>query len=586
MRMYALMIAFFFFRTIYGLTEKFWDTDEIQCYLIGVKAFSSEFWPAWGPDSMYKVQSRIPGGLMATLIAFPLNLLLIPEAPILFLNLLTFSVLLFLIWVLEKRMPGLPKWFIRTYVLTMPWVLHFSTHVINTSYVLVGAILFFIPFLDRVGMYEKPLIGRSLAYGLMGFSLTWMFQIHMSWVLIGPFGLWLFILDLEDWKRFRKDVVFFLIGASIPILTLIPTFEWMLDSPFGGTESNIVFNPSNILLAPQFIWRFFSMGTFEIARYSSHIELLLGQVEHQYFLLPLAALLVFISAFHSLYSIGTLIALKGRWGVKLRKVVLISMAIIFSSYLFSVKPPISYTFYFAFPLVLTITLHLLEVKWKNWKLGYGFAWILFLGALFHTAHMFYGEKNKSLYTDRERVSYGLSKGEHLVLGSRRVAFFEEPDDYCQTTGSRSDELSIGCDFEYYNHRSLPQSLSSQKVKSGRYSNVITDISRFGNQLEVNSKIREGDMPVSVSFDFLSDYPDTIYWVLENKDKSLWKGAQILLHSDGNEWAQHQMTSTIPKEFLTNGCSLYLWKNSQKMNVIYVDNLWVTELTNTEHSKGQ
>src|SRR6185369_15294196 len=140
------LVFLFFFRLGFGLSSPFWTDDEKQIYLIGLKHFTTHSWPYFGPDVAYQIQ--IPGALQGLLISVPLGLLRIPEAPFILLNLLSFAALCFFAWYCTKRLPNVPAWFIWIWLMTAPWTLNFSTHVVNPSYVLSGAILFFVGFLE------------------------------------------------------------------------------------------------------------------------------------------------------------------------------------------------------------------------------------------------------------------------------------------------------------------------------------------------------------------------------------------------------------------------------------------------------
>jgi hypothetical protein len=60
------------------------------------------------------------------------------------LNLLSFSALVFLAWYGHRGVPVLPRWVVYGLALTLPWTLFYSTHVVNPSYVLFGAVLFWV----------------------------------------------------------------------------------------------------------------------------------------------------------------------------------------------------------------------------------------------------------------------------------------------------------------------------------------------------------------------------------------------------------------------------------------------------------
>ena len=151
----AALVPFFLFRLAYGLCLDFRPEvgDERQIYLIGLKYYTTGQWPYFGPDVTNTIQ--IPGALQGVVAGAPLFVLPIPEAPYIFLNILSFASLCFFAWYCTKRLPDIPGWLVWSWLLTAPWTMNLSTQVLNPSYVLIGGILFFVaaietyPFLTR-----------------------------------------------------------------------------------------------------------------------------------------------------------------------------------------------------------------------------------------------------------------------------------------------------------------------------------------------------------------------------------------------------------------------------------------------------
>ena len=88
--LYLLIPFLFLFRLTFGLSSNFWTPDVFQIYLIGLKSFTMNVWPLYGPDLVY-TNTQIPGALQGLLIALPFNILKIPESPIILLNILSFA---------------------------------------------------------------------------------------------------------------------------------------------------------------------------------------------------------------------------------------------------------------------------------------------------------------------------------------------------------------------------------------------------------------------------------------------------------------------------------------------------------------
>ena len=156
-----LICALFLFRLAYGLCSEFWFDDELQIYLIGLKSFTTHTWPYYGPDLVY-TNTQIQGGLQGLLVSVPFYISKVPEAPIIFLNILSFGSLSFLATYTTKRIKGIPAWLVWTIIMTTPWTMYYSTRVVNPSYSLVFSIPFIISMIDLLPIYKKPIINPKL----------------------------------------------------------------------------------------------------------------------------------------------------------------------------------------------------------------------------------------------------------------------------------------------------------------------------------------------------------------------------------------------------------------------------------------
>ena len=91
-----------------------------------------------------------------------------PEAPYVLLNVLSMAALAAFAWYVKARIPQLPTWLVWTWLMTLPWTLEFSAHIINPSYLLAPAIAFFIGFFEAVPAFRRGKIPVPVAFGLMG----------------------------------------------------------------------------------------------------------------------------------------------------------------------------------------------------------------------------------------------------------------------------------------------------------------------------------------------------------------------------------------------------------------------------------
>src|SRR5882762_4909756 len=218
-----LLLLAFLFRLSFGLCSQFLDEDTKQIYLIGLKFFTTGAWPYFGPDVTQTMQ--VPGALQGLVVGLPLRVLPIPEAPYIFLNILSFASLCFFAWYCCKRLPEIPKWFVWSWLFTAPWTLNVSTHIFNPSYVLPGASLFFVEAIETYPFLTRGLMSRRWANFMMGISLFWIMQFHLSWVVLVPYVVVSFYFQFRNvGHRALSSFAWFAGGAVITGGFLVPTF--------------------------------------------------------------------------------------------------------------------------------------------------------------------------------------------------------------------------------------------------------------------------------------------------------------------------------------------------------------------------
>lgn len=420
---YLLIIFLFIFRILYGLCSEFWFVDELQIYLIGLKSFTTGTWPFYGPDIIY-TNTQIPGALQGLLVSAPFYLSKIPEAPIVFLNILSFSSLSLLAWYISKRITGIPKWLIWTLILTLPWTMYYSTRVVNPSYVLVFSIPFFLSVIDLLPIYKEKLIAPKLAFFIMGLATSLIMQLHLSFVLLLPYSGFIFLGVLRKTpKKFLLYSVLYVVGILVGLSTVIPT--WLHPDPgMESTASNVVFNFSNIKNIFTILFRFLSFATFDIVSVlgGSTAERL-NVIKSQIWMSPFAIVLL-VAGF---LQIGLFIFSfflnkeKTEWQ-KIKWLTFFSWLLIFLSFFFSIKGPSAHTFYLMLPIPVIYSFYCYQwlVSKKNSLLKY-LKIIALCGIFFHIGAGIYNYQHKSLYVNRNKVEEALKKMDHTILGTRRAA---------------------------------------------------------------------------------------------------------------------------------------------------------------------
>jgi len=170
---------------------------------------------------------------------------------------------------LSKRFPALPRWLIWGWLFTIPWTLQYSTHVINPSYVLPAAIVFFIGFFEVVPAFRLGTITPPIAFAMMGAAVTWVMQIHMSWPLMLPYVAYAcFSTRADGIRALATRLLAFSAGALVPALVLIPTWvHFGLRAGSGGTLDNIHLHVVNPTILATTLARFLSFASLEINRF-------------------------------------------------------------------------------------------------------------------------------------------------------------------------------------------------------------------------------------------------------------------------------------------------------------------------------
>lgn len=419
----GLIILLFILRLIYGLCSEFWFEDELQIYLIGLKSYTTQTWPFFGPDVVY-TSTQIPGALQGLLVSLPFYIFPVPEAPTILLNILTFISLFALAYYTSRRITTLPFWLILTWIMTLTWPMDYGTRVVNPSYVLVFSVPFFISLLELLPIYKTHVIPRNAAYFILGITPGFIMQLHLSYILLLPLITLVFFFELKAGRTLRKKIVFaslFLCGFIMGILTLIPTY--LLETAWKSTSSNIVFNIDHIQNILTVLVRYLFFASYEVSYIlggsnDQRLEVIRSNIWAAPFtvylwLFGFLLIMAYIFVFFRKESTP-------EWK-KIKYLTLFLFALTFASFFFSVKGPSSHTFFIVFPLVFFYSLYCHEWlirKFRFWK-KLMFA-ALFSCLFFYTSLGMYNYKHKSLYKDREKVVKALQEKNYKILGERRA----------------------------------------------------------------------------------------------------------------------------------------------------------------------
>jgi hypothetical protein len=396
--------------------------DEVQTYLLGLKFFTTGDWPFFGPDVVVP-GSQIPGALQGLLVGLPFLVLPIPAAPYIFLNLLSLAGLCLLAWYCGRRCPDMPSWFTWTWLLAAPWTLNVSTQILNTSYLLFAAVLFFIAALETYPSLALNVIKPRVAFAMMGLSFFCICQLHLSWILLVPFLTFSFWSQAKtSLTRLRDCLLSFAAGALISGSLLIPTLFFYGFQSTQHLESTVQFNPANLTKIIHILGRFLSFASYELPRFMGW-----GVNEQLSFLGQFPWVIPFVVLAGILGLLQPLILLvcwfnrsnTHREWKALKWLVLWTVILIYASFLFSGRGPKSHTFYVTLPVSMIYSFYCWEYLFRKaiWrKLGIAF---LFAAMIVNIALALNNYSRGNYSRNRALINRAIAEKNYKLLGERR-----------------------------------------------------------------------------------------------------------------------------------------------------------------------
>jgi hypothetical protein len=428
----VLFLFLFAFRTAFGLSLKFWTSDELQTYLIGLKWFTTHAWPFFGPDLIVDdthFYFQIPGALEGLMVGTPFFLLPIPEAPFLFLNLISLGATALLALYIYKRIPEIPFLFTFSWIALLPWTLNDATHMYNPCYFFFGSTLFFIGFLEAVPSLSIGWLSAPAAFTLMGFGLFWDMQFHFSWVLLPPLVLGAFALNLiqKGFKFLPLGTVSFFGGALIPLAALIPTLiVYGPHTLLGGAGTAVGFNVHNALAFVTILARYLSLACYEMPQFvGEHTVDRMAFLKDALWLVPPAAILTLTGWFQPflMLVLGWRKDLKNSGAQPVYWITWLVFLMAFGAFCFTYKAPVAHAFFILFPLVTVFSFHIWAklvplVRWRK------FALICLAASLwFQLGFLIYWMPKRSLYLDRTKLQTAIDQKDYHLLADRRPQAF-------------------------------------------------------------------------------------------------------------------------------------------------------------------
>ena len=422
-----LLLAAFGLRLSFGLSSEFRGDDQLQIFLIGLRFFATGEWPYFGPDVVY-TRTQVPGALQGLLVGGPLWFVAQPEAPYVLLNLLSFAALVLLAVYIRHRVPEVPAWFVWPWLLFSPWTLNISTNIVNLSYVLTGAVMFFVGMFELLPVLSCRILKPASAFFLMGFGLLWVAQLHLSFPLLIPFGLLVLArIGRDNVHSALRGLVWFVLGALVAGSTLVPTLLKFGVRASASAGANVQVTPDHLLRLPQLTARFLSFASFELPRFIGS-----NTAMRFHFLAshPWAAPFALFAAFCGLMQPFILFAgffrargLSPDW-IVIRRITLLTLGLLYVSFAFSVVGPISHTFYLTLPVAMVYSFYCWRplLQRRVWRVVA--CCLLISGFVTHAAIAVDSFKRTSLYTIRPLVMKAIRERNYQLLGERRSVVWE------------------------------------------------------------------------------------------------------------------------------------------------------------------
>ena len=419
-----LLLALLLFRLAYGLSMDFWKDDERQIYLLGLRWFTTGHWPYFGPDVVHTNQ-QIAGALQSVLVGGPLFIAPWPESPVVFVNILSFIGLWVLGAYIVRLIPMLSQTLVFAWLFTLPWTLNISTHVYNPSYLLFSSSLFFVAFWESLPTLRKGVMGTGWAFFWMGFALAWSVQLHLSWLLLVPFIIAAFgVQILHRDLRWRQGLAM-LMGCSIPTLLLLPTLStYGIQTIWAPLFSNSKLNGHNALQPLTIIARFLSFAAYELPRFlTEHSEQRLNYVLAHPWLIPAGVIVGLIGIIQPLVFV---------WGLCLRHTPPLVKAIVVGSaseiclaFVGSTRPPTARNFFILFPVAAIAGAYAMAFLLTTPRRQRLAMIIVGLACVFQGLLAFDHLRERGLYMDRAAVVGAITTKNDRLFGERRS--FSVPD---------------------------------------------------------------------------------------------------------------------------------------------------------------
>ena len=424
------LIGVFAFRLFFGLSSDLFSEDQTQIYLLGLGYYATGAWPYFGPDITW-TRSQIPGALQPLLVGLPFHVLPVPEAPYVLLNVISMGCLCLFAWYLSERLPDVPRWLIWGWLLTLPWTLEYSTHIINPSYVLAAGLVFFAGFFEAWPSFALHRISSTTAHFVMGLALGWIVQIHMSGPILVPFALVAFYWRLREGpRRFALAACAFALGLLTFGSVLLPTWwTYGLSSGSGDTARNLQWHWRSPWIFLKTAARFLSFPSLEVGRFLGTSATRLTFIQQHWLLLPLLIVVTVAGLVQPVWM--AVLWFRRRSGVsgwpQIRGLAAATVVLVYVSYFFVMELTEARAYYVVAPVAFAYAAYCWTfIDSRRWRRVAAATMAINICFFFGLAVI--RLQGNSLYSNRPRVAAAIRLKQPDLFGHRRSYGRDVPGD--------------------------------------------------------------------------------------------------------------------------------------------------------------
>ncbi len=262
----------------------------------------------------------------------------------------------------------------------------------------------------------------------MGLSVFWIMQFHLSWVVLVPYVILSFYFQARELGgRVLSSIMWFTAGAMITGSFLFPTFiRYGFAEGLGSTSESVGFNFDNLSqhlnVVEGILGRFLSFASFELPRFiGANTAARLAFMWDKPWLIPFV---IFLTVAGILQSVAMLVLWfkkehsRSEWPA-IKYFTLGTILLLYLSFFFSIKSPVSHTFYLTFPVAMLYSLYcwsefLRKSAWQKFA-----AVFIICGIIFDIGLATTNLKQVSIYLDRSKIVEAIKSKDYRLLGERR-----------------------------------------------------------------------------------------------------------------------------------------------------------------------